>query len=193
MSPGAAAKREMKSPVRKPGSRTVVLVGLMGAGKTCIGQRLAARLGLPFTDADDEIEQAAGCSIPDIFELYGEQAFRDGERRVIARLLDGPAQVLATGGGAYMDPDTRALIAQRAVSVWLRADIDLLLSRTARRGDRPLLAKGDRRATLERLMAERYPIYAEADVVVDSVNESPDVTVERVLTALGASKATETA
>lgn len=168
-----------------PVSRTIVLVGLMGAGKSCIGQRLAARLGLPFTDADDEIEQAAGCSIPDIFELYGESAFRDGEKRVIARLIDGPVQVLATGGGAFMNAETRALIARRATSVWLRADLDLLLSRTARRGGgRPLLARNDRRATLERLMAERHPVYAEAEIMVDSANESPDVTVERVLAAL---------
>jgi len=176
----------MDSPAPHPASKTIVLVGLMGAGKSCIGQRMAVRLGLPFTDADDEIEQAAGCAIPDIFELYGEAAFRDGERRVIARLLDGPIQVLATGGGAYMNPETRALIAERAISVWLRADLELLLSRTARRGERPLLAKGDRRATLERLMAERYPVYAGADIVVDSANEAPDVTVERVLAALGA-------
>ena len=180
---------EMDGPTPRPATKTIVLVGLMGAGKSCIGQRLAARLGLPFTDADDEIEQAAGCAIPDIFELYGETAFRDGEKRVIARLLDGPVQVLATGGGAFMNPETRALIAERAVSVWLRADLDLLLNRTARRGDRPLLTKGDRRATLERLMAERYPVYAEADIVVDSANESPDVTVERVLAALSAREA----
>jgi len=166
--------------------RTIVLVGLMGAGKSCIGRRLAARLGLPFADADEEIEAAAGCSIPDIFEYYGEQAFRDGERRVIARLLEGPVQVLATGGGAFVDPVTRERIRDRAVSVWLRADIELLMARTARRGGRPLLAGGDRRATLERLIAERYPVYAEADVVVDSAREAPDVTVERVLAALRA-------
>lgn len=186
MTPGERSRPEMDSPAPHPVSRTIVLVGLMGAGKSCIGQRLAARLGLPFTDADDEIEQAAGCAIPDIFELYGEAAFRDGEKRVIARLLEGPVQVLATGGGAYMNAETRALIAERAISIWLRADLELLLNRTARRGDRPLLAKGDKRAKLERLMAERYPVYAEAEIVVDSANESPDVTVERVLAALRA-------
>lgn len=174
----------MDSPAPHPESGTIVLVGLMGAGKSCIGQRLATRLGLPFTDADDEIEKAAGCAILDIFELYGETAFRDGEKRVIARLLDGPAQVLATGGGAFMNPETRALIASHAVSVWLRADLELLLNRTARRADRPLLTKGDRRETMERLMAERHPVYGAADIVVDSANESPDVTVERVLAAL---------
>lgn len=164
----------------------IVLVGLMGAGKTCIGSRLAGRLGLPFVDADAEIEEAAGCSIADIFEIYGEAAFRDGERRVIARLLDGPVQVIATGGGAFIDPETRARVREHGISIWLRADIDLLLSRTARRGHRPLLNKGDRRATMERLIAERYPIYAEADIVVDSGRESPEATVERTLAALAA-------
>lgn len=165
---------------------TIVLVGLMGAGKTCIGRRLAERLGCTFVDADEEIEKAAGSSIPDIFELYGEAAFRDGERRVIARLLNDPPHVLATGGGAFIDPEVRQNIADIATSVWLRADLDLLLQRTARRGDRPLLAQGDRRETLERLMAERYPVYAEADIVVDSAREVPDVTVDRVLEALAA-------
>jgi shikimate kinase len=169
-----------------PVDRTIVLVGLMGAGKTCIGRRLAERVGLPFVDADAEIEQAAGCTVPDIFELYGEAAFRDGERRVIARLLEGAPCVLATGGGAFMDADTRAAVREHGVSVWLRADLELLLARTARRGDRPLLGKGDRRETLERLVAERHPIYAEADVVVDSAREAPEVTVERVIAALAA-------
>lgn len=164
--------------------RTIVLVGLMGAGKTCIGDRLAERLHLPFVDADAEIEEAAGCSIADIFEVYGEAEFRDGERRVIARLLDGPVKVLATGGGAFMDPQTRTRVRERGISVWLRADLELLLSRTARRNHRPLLNKGDRRKTLERLMAERYPVYGEADIVVDSGRESPEATVDRVLAAL---------
>ena len=166
--------------------KPIVLVGLMGAGKSCIGSRLAARLGLPFVDADAEIEEAAGCTIADIFEIYGEAAFRDGERRVITRLLDGPVQVIATGGGAFIDGETRARVRERGISIWLRADIELLLSRTARRGHRPLLNKGDRRATMERLIAERYPIYAEADIVVDSGRESPEATVERTLVALAA-------
>lgn len=170
---------------------TIVLVGLMGAGKTCIGRRLAERLSCAFVDADEEIEKAAGCSVPDIFELYGETAFRDGERRVIARLLNDPPHVLATGGGAFIDPEVRQNIANTATSVWLRADLDLLLQRTSRRSDRPLLAQGDRRETLERLMAERYPVYAEADIVVDSAREVPDVTVERVLEALAALAAEE--
>lgn len=163
---------------------TIVLVGLMGAGKTCIGSRLAERLGVPFVDADAEIERAAGCSIPDIFALYGEAAFRDGERRVIARLLNDPVQVLATGGGAFMDPETRRRVRECAISVWLRADIELLMNRTMRRNDRPLLQTGKRRDTLKRLMAERHPVYAEADIAVDSAREPPDVTVDRMIEAL---------
>ena len=166
--------------------KTVVLVGLMGAGKTCIGSRLAAKLGLPFVDADTEIEKAAGCSIPDIFELYGESEFREGERRVITRLLKDPVQVLATGGGAFMDPATRKEIRERAISVWLRADLDLLISRTSRRNDRPLLQNKKKREVLEQLMAERHPVYAEADLVIDSARESPDITVNRMSKALEA-------
>lgn len=165
-------------------SKPIVLVGLMGAGKTCIGMRLAERLGLPFVDADTEIERAAGCSISDIFELYGEAEFRKGERRVIARLLRDPVQVLATGGGAFMDGATRKEIRERAISVWLRADLNLLVSRTGRRADRPLLEKGNRREILKRLIAERHPIYAKADVAIDSARESPDVTVDRLIRAL---------
>lgn len=166
--------------------KSVVLVGLMGAGKTCIGSRLAERFGLPFVDADVEIEKAAGCTVSDIFELYGEEAFRDGERRVISRLLKDPTQVLATGGGAFMDETTREQVRKNAISVWLRADLDLLLSRTGRRNDRPLLKNGERRDTLKRLMAERHPIYAEADIVVDSAREPPNVTVDRTIDALTA-------
>ena len=165
-------------------SKSVVLVGLMGAGKTCIGIRLAAKLGLPFVDADTEIERAAGCSVSDIFELYGESAFREGERRVIARLLKDPVQVLATGGGAFMDSATRQEISDRAISVWLRADLNLLVSRTGRRADRPLLQDGNRREILARLIKERHPIYAQADVVIDSARESPEVTVDRLIGAL---------
>lgn len=164
--------------------RTIALVGLMGAGKSSIGRRLAQRLGLPFVDADNEIEAAAGATIEEIFERHGEQAFREGERRVIARLLDAPPHVLATGGGAYMDPATRALLRERATTLWLRADIDLLLSRLARRNNRPLLKTGDPRAILERLIALRHPVYAEADITVDSVDGPPDVTLEKVLHAL---------
>jgi shikimate kinase len=166
--------------------RTVVLVGLMGAGKTCIGRELSRRLGVDFVDADLEIEAAANCSIDDIFRLYGEKAFRDGERRVIARLLGKPAHVLATGGGAYMDAETRARIRERGVAVWLRADLDLLVNRVGRRNNRPLLKEGDPRDILQRLIDERYPVYAEADIVVDSGREAPEVTVERVLAAIRA-------
>ncbi|MDF2763371.1 MAG: shikimate kinase [Rhodospirillales bacterium] len=164
--------------------KTIVLVGLMGAGKSCVGRRLASVLGLPFCDADKEIEEAAGCSIPELFSRYGEAAFRDGERRVIHRLLDGPKHVLATGGGAFMDPRTRAEIREKGTSVWLRADLDLLVRRTQRRGTRPLLNVPDPQAKLAELIARRYPIYAEADVTVDSDDSPPEVTVERVISAL---------
>ena len=164
--------------------RTIVLVGLMGAGKSCIGRRLATRLEMPFVDADREIEEAAGCSISEIFERHGEQAFRDGERRVILRLLEGPTCVLATGGGAFMDPRTRQAVRQRAISIWLRADLDLLTRRVARRNDRPLLQVDDPRRKLEELMAVRYPVYAESDVTVDSQDGPPDATLERVMDAL---------
>ncbi|WP_240932894.1 shikimate kinase [Pelagibius litoralis] len=164
--------------------RTVAFVGLMGAGKSCIGRLLAAALALPFVDADKEIESAAGCSIEDIFTAHGEEAFRAGERRVIARLLDQPSVILATGGGAFMDPDTRALIHERAISVWLRADVELLLRRTSRRNNRPLLKRGDPRKILRDLIEERYPVYAEADIVVDSVDGPPEMTLARVTQSL---------
>lgn len=167
--------------------KTVVLVGLMGAGKTCIGRRLAQRLDLEFIDADAEIERAAGCTIADIFKYYGEAEFRDGERRVILRLLDRPPHVLATGGGAFMDPVVRARMRTGAITVWLRAELDLLVSRVARKGEsRPLIAGQDARAVLSRLMEERYPVYAEADITIDSARESPDATVARVIAALKA-------
>ena len=167
-----------------PPGKSVVLIGLMGAGKSSVGRRLAKTLEVPFVDADEEVERAAGCSIEDIFRLYGESAFRDGEERVIARLLESGSQVLATGGGAFMNPRTRERIRQSAVSVWLRADLDLLVRRTSRRGGRPLLAHGDPRATLERLMSERYPVYAEADVTVDTTDENIERMVGRILDSL---------
>ena len=166
-------------------SRTIVLVGLMGAGKTNIGRRLAARLDLPFRDSDNEIEAAAGESIEEIFQNRGERAFRDGERRVIARLLSQPVHVLATGGGAFIDPETRALIARRGISVWLRADLDVLVQRVARRSNRPLLKGGDPRAILAALIEKRHPVYAEAALVIDSGEGAPEATVARVLAALG--------
>jgi shikimate kinase len=164
--------------------KTVVLVGLMGAGKSCVGRRLANVLALPFCDADKEIEEAAGCSIPELFDRYGEAAFRDGERRVIHRLLEGPRHVLATGGGAFMDERTRAEIRENGISVWLRADLDLLVRRTQRRNHRPLLNVPDPQARLAELMAERYPVYAEADITVDSDDSPPEATVDRVMAAL---------
>lgn len=165
--------------------KTIVLVGLMGAGKSCIGKRLAANLGLPFVDADREIEAAAGgCSISDIFALHGEKVFRDGERRVIQRLLGNPVHVLATGGGAFMDPSTRALVKERGLSIWLKAELEQLLKRVGRRNDRPLLRDVDPRQKLSELIEARYPTYAEADLTVDSADGPPDVTVQRVLRAL---------
>jgi shikimate kinase len=164
--------------------KTIALVGLMGAGKTSIGRRLAQRLELPFADADAEIEAAAGASIEEIFQRHGEAAFRDGERRVMARLLDASPRVLATGGGAFMDASTRALMRKHAVTVWLRADLEVMLARVSRRTNRPLLKTGDPRAVLERLIAERYPVYAEADITVESIDGPPEVTVERVIAAL---------
>jgi shikimate kinase len=167
-------------------SRSVVLVGLMGAGKTSIGRRLAQRLGLPFVDSDHEIETAAGCTIETIFEMYGEKAFRDCERRVIGRLLEEPVQVVATGGGAFVDAETRAQVKARGLSVWLRADLDLLLHRVARRANRPLLKRGDPREILAGLMVQRYPLYAEAAITVDTRDAPPDVTVDAVLAGLQA-------
>jgi shikimate kinase len=168
--------------------RTIVLVGLMGAGKTKIGRRLAARLNLPFFDSDTEIEAAAGETIEEIFRMRGEAVFRDGERRVIARLLTQPVHVLATGGGAFMDAATRDLIRRRGVSVWLRADLDVLLARVARRHNRPLLEQGDRRAVLAELIERRHPVYAEADLIIDSGEGSLELTTTQVIAALAGSK-----
>lgn len=166
-------------------SKSVVLVGLMGAGKTTVGRRLAKMLGVSFKDSDDEISAAAGCSIPDIFEIHGEAIFRDLEQRVIGRLLtDEAPQVLATGGGAWMSAQTRQLIKTHAVSVWLKADLDVLLERVSRRGGRPLLEKGDKRAILSKLMDERYPVYAEADMTVESDSGAHERVVESIVDML---------
>ena len=169
--------------------RSIVVVGLMGAGKTSIGRRLAARLGLPFRDADAEIEAAAGSTIPELFSRYGEQAFRDGERRVIRRLLAGDPMVLAFGGGAFLDPDTRAVVREEAVSVWLRCSLPVLVRRVAGRSHRPLLHGGDPAEIMQRLMDQRYPVYAEADVIVDCTDEPPDTTTSVVLDGLMAWRA----
>jgi shikimate kinase len=164
----------------------LVLVGLMGVGKTTVGRKLAEALAAPFVDSDEEVEAAAQMSVPEIFATLGEPAFREGERRVIARLIDEGPRVIATGGGAFMSAQTRALIAERAVSIWLRADLDTLLERTARRGGRPLLARGDPRKILGDLIEARHPIYAEARLTIDSrrADRHEDV-VARVLAALG--------
>ena len=161
--------------VRALGGRSIVLVGMMGAGKSSIGRRLASRLGIPFIDADTEIESAAGMTIPEIFEKHGEPYFRAGEARVIARLLDNGPQVLATGGGSVMDPQTRALIGQKGISIWLKADIDVLLKRTKRRNDRPLVEK------IKDLLPVREPIYAQADIIMQSRDEPHDTIVDEIM------------
>ena len=163
---------------------TLVLIGMMGAGKTSVGRRLAAVLNVPFKDADAEIEAAAGCTINEIFERFGEPAFRAGERKVILRLLQEPPHVLATGGGAFMDPETRARIKESAISIWLKADIELLLERVARKDNRPLLRNTDSRAALERLLKEREPVYAEADITVQSDGGPHEMVIKRILNAL---------
>lgn len=168
------------------GNKSVVLIGLMGAGKTAIGRRLASRLGLKFVDADNEIERAAGKSISDIFADHGEPYFRNGERRVIARLLKSGPQVLATGGGAYMDEETRKIIAERGVSVWLKAHLDVLMERVARRDHRPLLKTEDPEAVMQRLMDERYPVYSSADISVTSRDVPHEVMVGEIVSSLEA-------
>jgi shikimate kinase/3-dehydroquinate synthase len=183
MTRNTALRESMSLPETLAG-RSIVLVGLMGAGKTSIGRRLAARLGLPFRDADAEIELAAGCTVPELFSRYGERAFRDGERRVIRRLLAGDPLVLAFGGGAFMDAETRAAARAESVSVWLRCPLHTLVRRVSGRDHRPLLADGDATDILQRLIDQRYPVYAEADVIVDCSDESPDTTTTKVLDAL---------
>ncbi len=164
--------------------KTLVLIGMMGAGKSTIGRHVAERLGVPFKDADREIEDAAGRTIEEIFAEFGEAHFRSGERRVIARLLEEEPFVLATGGGAYIDPETRALIAERAISVWLRADLDLLWARVSRRANRPLLKTENPRETLAGLIDARYPVYAEADIIVDSEDIAKDAMAVHVIAAV---------
>ena len=179
-------KPEQLTAIREAlGARSIVLIGLMGAGKTAVGRRLAAKLDLPFTDADTEIELAAGQSVSEIFADYGEPYFRKGESRVIARLLlEGGPQVLATGGGAYMDEATRANIKGRGVSIWLRAELPVLLHRVRRRDNRPLLASGDPDKLMRELMKRRYPIYAEADITVESRDVPHELIVADTVEAL---------
>lgn len=169
---------------RRLAGRTLVMVGMMGAGKSSVGRRLAARLGMPFVDADTEIEKAANASINDIFEQHGEAYFRDGERRVIRRLLDGKAKVLATGGGAFINPETRAAINANAISIWLKADRDILLSRVKRRSNRPLLKTNNLDEVLQNLIEERDPHYAEATIHVQSRDVAHEVVVNDILKSL---------
>lgn len=164
--------------------KTLVLVGMMGAGKTAVGRKLSTRLGLPFVDADEEIEAAAGRTIDEIFEEHGEKAFREGEKRVIQRLLSQPVCILATGGGAFMDDRTRAIIRENAISVWLRADLNTLWQRVRRRSHRPLLKTKNPKQTLENLIDKRYPVYAMADITVESDQGPLDTTADRVIKSI---------
>jgi len=166
--------------------RPVVLVGLMGAGKSTVGRRLARVLDLEFRDSDHEIVEAAGCSIADIFEFYGEASFRDIERKIIGNLLSGNPLILATGGGAFMQPDVRALIQEKSISIWLRAELDVLIDRVSRKNTRPLLEKGDKREIMEKLMQERNPVYEKAHLVVDSGNGPHELVVDTIVDKLEA-------
>jgi shikimate kinase len=186
-----STNKDLDAARRYVAQRPIVLVGLMGAGKTSIGRRLADKMGLGFVDADHEIEAAAGQSIPDIFAQHGEAYFREGERRVIARLMENGAQVLATGGGAFMNEETRAKIKAEAVSVWLKAELSLLMKRVAKRNDRPLLKADDPEAVMRQLMEARYPIYAQADVTVESRDVQHQQMVGDVIRALARLDATE--
>lgn len=191
MRPGAAPRRRTAAPhgqasqIRNAlGGRSIVLIGLMGAGKSAIGRRLATALDLPFVDADAEIEAAAGQSISDIFAEHGESYFREGERRVIARLLRGGQMVLATGGGAYMCEETRVTIKDRGMSIWIKADLPVLLARVARRDNRPLLQNGDPAEIMQDLMRTRHPVYAQSDLTVESRDVPHDTIVAEIMTAL---------
>jgi shikimate kinase len=182
----SSSKVVLARPLDKP----IVLVGLMGAGKTTIGRRLAARLNIRFIDTDAEIEAAAGCSVTEIFEKFGEKEFRDGERRVIQRLLTAEPQVLATGGGAFVDPETRANIKSAAYSIWLNAEISLLVERVGRRDTRPLLKKGNPSNILNKLLTERGPLYAEADLIVESGIGPHEEVVDNIIKALNSYRET---
>lgn len=170
--------------VSRLGTRTIVFVGLMGAGKTAIGRRVAGDLDLPFLDSDHEIEEVSRMTVPELFDRYGESEFRSLEQRVITRILEAGPQVLSTGGGAYMNPLTREAIREHGVSVWLKAEIDVLMERVSKKQNRPLLKTADPRATMEQLMAERYPVYAEADVTVATRDERKEVIAAEVIDAL---------
>lgn len=182
--PRRSIAKDIEAVKRLLNGRSIVLVGLMGAGKSTVGRRLAQKLGLEFTDADAEIERAAGKTVPDIFRDHGEAYFREGERKVIARLLESGPQVLATGGGAFMNEETRKNIARLGISVWLRADMDLLMKRVRRRDNRPLLKAEDPDAVMRQLIAERYPVYGQADVTVESRDVPHNSIVSDVIRAL---------
>lgn len=166
--------------------RSIVFVGLMGAGKTAIGRKVATELGIPFIDSDHEIESVSRTTIPDLFELYGEPEFRSLEQRVIGRLLEGGPQVLSTGGGAFMNASTRETIANRGLSVWLKADIDVLMERVSKKQNRPLLKNADPRGVMQRLMDERYPVYALADITVPTRDDAKEVIAREVIAAISA-------
>src|SRR6202163_1339554 len=185
-SPASASASQDAEITAALGTRSIVLVGMMGAGKSTIGRRLSARLRLPFLDADTEIEAAAGMSIPDIFETHGEPHFRDGEARVIARLLDNGPAVIATGGGAFMREETRRRIQDKAVSIWLKADADIIMKRVKRRADRPLLQTADPAATIGQLIEEREPVYQHADLTIWSRDVPHDKIVDECIEALHA-------
>ncbi|MDB5504823.1 MAG: Shikimate kinase [Tardiphaga sp.] len=182
--PAHASLSQEAAIVAALGKRSVVLVGMMGAGKSTIGRRMATRLRLPFIDADNEIEAAAGMSIPDIFEVHGEPHFRDGEARVIARLLESGPILLATGGGAYMREDTRQRVRDKAISMWLKADADVILRRVKRRENRPLLKAADPAAIIAQLIEARHPVYEQTDITIDSRDVPHEKIVEEAIVAL---------
>jgi shikimate kinase len=177
----------MEEIVNRLAGRSIVMIGLMGCGKSAIGKRLAAKLAIPFVDADEEIERVAGMTISDIFTKYGEAHFRDRETKVITRLLTEGPQVLATGGGAFMSAETRAAVREHGISIWLRAELPVLMRRVAKRNTRPLLRTDDPEAVMRRLMSERYPVYAEADLVVESRDVAHEVIVDEIVTAVAGS------
>lgn len=172
---------ELMDDIRRLLDRPVVLIGMMGVGKSRTGRQIANALGVPFVDSDDEIEKAAGMTIPEIFEKFGEEYFRDGERRVVQRLLGNGVSVVATGGGAVMNEETASAIWQNTLSVWLRAELDVMVERTARKDDRPLLKTGDPETILAGLMEKRYPVYEKADIVVDSHNGPAEAILNQAL------------
>jgi len=183
-SQGEDSARSVETLRERLGARSIVLVGMPGSGKTSVGRRLAQRLELSFVDADTEIEKAADMPIADIFAKHGEPYFRAGEAKVIARILEGGPRIVATGGGAFMNPDTRAKIRAQGISVWLKADCEVLLRRIKRKNDRPLFMNGDPEATMKRLLAEREPVLAEADIIVVSQDSPHETTMEAIVAEL---------